>query len=73
MTLHEYLCTSRMSVADLARAAGVSRNTANQWRNGTRIPRLTQILSITRITGGAVTVTDFASELAAQTEVVKVA
>lgn len=62
MTLHEYLNTQDMTLAQFAGAIGqdgVGVSTVSKWRRGLAFPRAQHLREIARITRGQVTAADF--------------
>ena len=60
MTLKEWMDKNKVSVAELARAALVTREAVYCWLDGTRKPGLTSLLAIEKVTKGKVLARDFA-------------
>lgn len=59
MTLKEYLTLHGLTARYLASRLNVSVSAARKWVQGTRIPRLSTIKKINRITGGKVSFNDW--------------
>ncbi len=62
MTLSEFLHANKMTAAEFARAAEVTRTTASRWAAGKLRPKLAAMARIQRITGGQVTVAEMVAE-----------
>ena len=59
MKLREFLNKNPLTVVELSRKLGVSRQIIYSWMNGTCEPRVSQALKIESLTGGAVTAKDW--------------
>lgn len=59
MTLADYLTHHDLTYAELARRLGTSRQQAERWAKGQRIPRRDEMLRIVELTDRAVMPNDF--------------
>ena len=59
MTLKEYMVLHGLTAKYLARRLEVSVSAARKWIQGTRIPRLSTMKKINRITSGKVSFNDW--------------
>jgi DNA-binding transcriptional regulator YdaS (Cro superfamily) len=61
MTLQEYLASQQIKPVAFATSLGVPPSTVSRWLRGIRRPGAGYLIKIERLTGGAVTLKDFAS------------
>ncbi|EHM01203.1 DNA-binding helix-turn-helix protein [Acetobacteraceae bacterium AT-5844] len=59
MTLREWMAREGLSNQDMGQRLGRAANSVSRWRNGTRLPRPSDLVAIARVTGGEVTANDF--------------
>lgn len=61
MTLTDYLREHRLTHAEFASRIGATQAAVTRYANGRRKPSLDKIITIERVTGGAVRAIDFAT------------